>query len=454
MLAFLEKYFTKLIACTCRACATCRFMLDFACLLLTFFMLNAMVLLCRYTAGEYSKFRSIPLVETAIALAESGKIGALNLIFKRHPYTISSDILRVLSAIPETLAVQTYSQLLPGKSPPSVVILRDGDWVECEQMASYINNCPAELDKIGEIKTEILVKHSKGFSWPSVAELCEWYENRARDIDCLSGQLENCLAMIELACQKGIVELQPFFDDIKCLYQVVYSHELNEFTMNLLTWEDLPDYEKFKIILKGVKEDTVVQRLEENAIPFMKKRLYPTSSNNEHKKESYLVRWLKEVAAKNELLICLAVIENGCGESPIYGLFKDLTEMIETAVHCIYMCSATNQWNTMSSILSKLLYKTKREKSLVDSEEDCNLKDAKHAFGSSVVSYEEMQSFCADILSGLGDAPEDFYHYDPVPYEPNNVKYLGILEKRLKVAEGHVEVGRLFAYYQVLMPLQ
>ncbi|PUZ47434.1 hypothetical protein GQ55_7G164600 [Panicum hallii var. hallii] len=407
----------------------------------------------RYSAEEYSKFRSMPLVETAIALAESGKIGALNLIFKRHPYTISSKILRVLSAIPETVAVQTYSQLLPGKSPPSVVILRDGDWVECEQMVSYISNCPTQLDKIGEIKTEILVKLSAGFSWPSVAELCDWYKNRARDIDCLSGQLENCLATIELACQKGIVELQPFFDDIKCLYQVVYSNELNEFIMNLVTWEDLPGYEKFKIILKGVKEDTVIQRLEENAIPFMKKRFHLISSSHEHKQEeSYLVRWLKEVAAEHDLSICLAVVENGCGESPIYGLFKDLAEMIETAVHCIYMCNATNQWNTMSSILSKLLHKTKREKSLLASEEECNLKDAKQALGSSVVSYDEMQHMCADILSALGNGPDDFYHYDSVPYELNNVKYLDMLEKRLKVAEGHVEVGRLFAYYQVPKP--
>ncbi|KAJ1265588.1 hypothetical protein BS78_08G087500 [Paspalum vaginatum] len=407
----------------------------------------------RYSAGEYSKFRSTPLVETAIGLAESGKIGALNLIFKRHPYTISSDTLRVLSAIPETVAVQTYSQLLPGKSPPSVVIIRDGDWVECEQMVSYINNFLAQFDKIGEIKTEILVKHSTGFSWPSVVELCEWYKNRARNIDCLSGQLENCLSMIELACQRGIVELQPFFDDIKCLHQVVYSNELNEFTMDLVTWEDLLDYEKFKIILKGVKEDTVVELLQENAIPFMKKRVHLISSSNERKQEeSYLVRWLKEVAAENELSICLAVIENGCGDSPIYGLFKDIAEMIETAVHCIYMCSATNQWNTMSSILSKLLHKTKREKSLLAGEEDCNLKDAKKALGSSMVSYDEMRLVCTDILSGLGNCPEDLCHYGSVPYEINNVKYLDIFEKRLKVAEGHVEVGRLFAYYQVPKP--
>ncbi|XP_062202645.1 MAG2-interacting protein 2-like [Phragmites australis] len=407
----------------------------------------------RYSSGEYIKFRSMPLVETSIALAESGKIGALNLIFKRHPYTISSNILRILSAIPETVAVQTYSQLLPGKSPPNIVILRDGDWVECKQMVSYINSCPAQLDKIGEIKTEIFVKHSTGFSWPSVAELCEWYKNRARDIDCLSGQLENCLTMIELACQKGIVELQPFCYDIKCLYQVVYFNELNEFVMNLVSWEDLPDYEKFKIILKEVKEETVNQRLEESAIPFMKNRFHLISSSNDCKQESYLVRWLKEIAAENELSICLSVVENGCGESPINGLFKDLAEMIETAVHCVYVCAATNQWNTMSSILSKLLHKVKREKYLLASEEDCNLKDAKQALGASVVSYDEMQRVCSDILSGLGNRPEDFHVCDPVAYKLNNVKYLDILEKWLKVAEGHVEVGRLFAYYQVPKPI-
>uniref|UniRef100_A0A0D9XY14 Sec39 domain-containing protein n=1 Tax=Leersia perrieri TaxID=77586 RepID=A0A0D9XY14_9ORYZ len=385
-----------------------------------------------FSAVEYSKFHLTPLVETAVALAESGKIGALNLLFKRHPYTISSDILRILSAILETVSVQSYSQLLPGKSPPSIVILRDGDWVECKQMASYIGTCPDLLDKSAEIKTEILLKHSAGFSWPSIVELCDWYRNRARDIDCLSGQLENCLAMIELGCQKGIVELELFFDDIKCLYQVVYSDELSEIIMNLATWEDLPNYEKFKIILKGAKEGTVVQRLEEKAIPFVKKRLHLISLSNEEKQgESYLIIWLKEVASKSELSICLDVFENGCGESPICGLFKDIAVMVETAVHCIYLCSATNQWNTMSSILSKLHHKIKREKSLLASEEDCNFKDAKQALGSSVVSFDDMQ----------------------LDYQLDDIESLDMLEKKLKVAEGHVEVGRLFAYYQVPKPV-
>jgi hypothetical protein len=408
--------------------------------------------LSRFSAGEYNKFRLTPLVDSAIALAESGKIGALNLLMKRHPYTISSDILRVLSAIPETIAVQTYSQLLPGKYPPSIVILRDGDWVECEQMASYINTSPSQLDKRGQVKTEILLKHSTGFLWPSAAELSEWYRSRARDIDCLSGQLENCLAMIELACQKGIVELQPFFDDMKYLYRVVYSDELNEFIMNLATWENLPDYQKFKIILKGAKVETVVQRLDDMAIRFMSKRLHVIlSSNADKQEESYLTRWMKEVAAENELAVCLSVIENGCGESPIRGLFKDLDEMIETAIHCIYVCSATNQWNTMSSVLSKLLHKTKREKSLMASEDDFNRKDARQSLGTSVVSYDDIQHVCADILSRLGDDVRDSYCDDSRAYQFDNIKSLDMREKMLKVAEGHVEVGRLFSYYQVLI---
>ncbi|KAG8051077.1 hypothetical protein GUJ93_ZPchr0009g1656 [Zizania palustris] len=408
----------------------------------------------RFSAGEYKKFRLTPLVETAVALAESGKIGALNLLFKRHPYTISSDILRIFSAIPETVSVQSYSQLLPGKSPPSVVILRDGDWVECEQMASYLNTCPGQSDKSTEIKTELLLKHCAGFSWPLIAELCKWYMNRARDIDCLSGQLENCLAMIELGFQKGIVELEPFFDDIKCLYQVVYSDELGEFVMDLATWECLPNYEKFKIILKGVKEETVIQRLEEKAIPFMKKRLHLISLSNEDKQgESYLTRWLKEIAAQNELSICLSVFENGCGESPIYGLFKYFAEMIETAIHCIYVCSATNQWNTMSSILSKLHHKTKREKSLLAIEDDCNFRDAKQALGTSVVSYDDMQHVCTNILSGLKNFSGDSYSNYSRTYQFDNIKSFDMLEKKLTVAEGHVEVGRLFAYYQVSKPV-
>jgi neuroblastoma-amplified sequence len=94
----------------------------------------------------------------------------------------------------------------------------------------------------------------------------------------------------------------------------------------------------------------------------------------------------------------------------------------------------------MSSILSKLLHKTKRKKSLLANEDNCSLKDAKQALGASVVSCDEMRHVCTDILSGLGNCS--------VPFDLYNAKYLDVLEKILKVAEGHVEGSLLIIRYR------
>lgn len=43
----------------------------------------------RFSMQKYDKFRVILTIEAIEALAESGKIGALNLFFKHHPYTLT-----------------------------------------------------------------------------------------------------------------------------------------------------------------------------------------------------------------------------------------------------------------------------------------------------------------------------------------------------------------------------
>lgn len=422
----------------------------------------------RFSSQEYCKFRSVPLSEVAIALAESGKIGALNLLFKRHPYSISPRILDILSSIPETVPVQSYSQLLPGRSPPGTIALRDGDWVECEKMASFINKLPNISERSDQIRTEIILKHSMGFVWPSVAELSDWYKNRAMEIDNLSGQLDNCLYLVDFACRKGIMELQQFLEDISYLHQLIYSDGSDEdFIMSLVTWEQLLDYEKFKMMLKGVKEDMVVQRLQERAIPFMQNRGYakPLCSQTKEKEDqcvahfaygaSFLVGWLKEIAVENRLDICLAVIENGCGDSPVDGLFKDERETIETALQCIYLCTLTDQWNMMASILSKLPRNKLREKSS-EAVIDFTPRHGTRGFGTPKYSSITNQLGKSEILShseslhdGESVSENSRGHTNELDADLINDN----LERRIKVAEGHVEVGRLLAYYQVPKPI-
>ena len=321
---------------------------------------------CRFSVQEYSKFRVMPISEAAVALAESGKIGALNLLFKRHPYSLSPFMLEILAAIPETVPVQTYVQLLPGRSPPSGFAVRQDDWVECEKMVRFINTSVKNHDIQIQVKTEPLVKHFLGTFWPSIDELSNWYKNRARVMDDFSGQLDNCLSFLEFALRKGISELQQFHQDVLYLYQIIYSDDNDgetSFNMSLAMWGELSDYDKFKFMLKGVKEENVNERLRNRAIPFMHEKLHKVSlsgdatlsdSTNQNIEESFLVRWLKETALEYKLDICLVVIEEGCRnfQSNIY--FKTEVEAVDCALQCIYLSTVTDRWSIMASILSKL----------------------------------------------------------------------------------------------------
>ncbi|KAJ6881369.1 hypothetical protein NC651_028058 [Populus alba x Populus x berolinensis] len=361
----------------------------------------------RFSVQEFRKFRIIPVGEAAITLAESGKIGALNLLFKRHPYSLSPSLLKILAAIPETVPLQTYGQLLPGRSPPPRIALREEDWVECEEMVNFINRLPENHEIVTQIQTEPIVKRCFGYLWPSSSELSEWYKNRARDIDSFSGQLDNCIDLIDLACRKGIYELQKFHEDILLLHRLIYSDE-NDVdvcsNLSLISWEQLSDYEKFRMMLKGVKEENVVKRLHDKAIPFMRNRFhnitYFTQDQDTdchfpsvHENDSFLVKWLKEIALENKLDTCLMVIEEGCRELHMNGFFKDEIEAVDCALQCIYLCTVTDRWSIMADLLSKL--------------------PQKQDVGISIEHRE----------------------------------------KRLKLAEGHIEAGRLLALYQVPKPM-
>ncbi|KAG5019237.1 hypothetical protein JHK87_015092 [Glycine soja] len=356
----------------------------------------------RFSVQEYSKFRIMPINEAAIALAESGKIGALNLLFKRHPYSLSPYMLEILAAIPETVPVQMYGQLLPGRSPPSGVAVRKDDWVECEKMFHFINTSVKNHDMQIQVKTEPLVKHFLGFPWPSIDELSNWYTNRAKAMDDFSGQLDNCLSLLEFALRKGISELQLFHQDVLYLHQIIYSNDDSSemsFNMSLAMWGELSDYEKFKFMLKGVKEENVTERLHNRGIPFMHEKIHKVSLignvnlTNQNIEESFFVRWLKETSLENKLDICLVVIEEGCRNFQSNDYFKTEVEAVDCALQCIYLSTVTDRWSIMAAILSKL--------------------------------------------------PQ--LHVGAIQVED--------LERRLRIAECHIEAGRLLAFYQVPKPL-
>lgn len=318
---------------------------------------------------EYSKFRSMPVNEAAVRLAESGKIGALNLLFKRHPYSVAPFMLEILSAIPETVPVHTYVQILPGASPPPIVAVREEDWVECDKMVDFIKKLPSGEKIPVKLGTEPIVKRCLGYFWPSTDKLSRWYKRRAIGIDSFSGQLDNSLCLVNMGWQRGINGLQRFCDDTVYLNQLIYMDDTDGQTiisLSLFEWEQLADYEKFKMMLQSVEGETVIRRLVDKAIPFMKNRLQGTDLNSGHgstegpismdsEVESFLVRWLKEIALGNKLDMCLMVFDEGCKDFEYNRVFfKDEPEAVDCALHCLYLCSSMDKWSTMATILSKL----------------------------------------------------------------------------------------------------
>ncbi|KAF3779985.1 MAG2-interacting protein 2 [Nymphaea thermarum] len=406
----------------------------------------------RFSMHDYGMFRVLSLNRVAVGLAEHGKIGALNLLFKRHLYSMSPFVLEILAAIPETIPVQTYSQLLPDRSPPSNIALRDKDWVEVDQMVCFIQN-KSDLQSHGSgmhVKTEYILKQLTGIIWPSVSEISRWYMERAMEMDSLSGQLENCLSLVDTGRRKGLVELQQFYEDALCFYDFVYSggHSYEENTsMSLVSWKQLSDYEKFKMMMKGAKEDTVMETLRTKSIPFMQRQSHikkNASSNQadasqtsvDTKQESLLVTWLKEIALKNNLEIFLVVIDEACKDFQSNDFFKDETEATEVILECLYLCTLTDRWNVMASILSKVPLMSLRYKTFpVD--RDFGLGQGVQGFGSPRKNDKplDMRSIPIHLKEGIASAS------------------IGNLEERVKQTEGHIESGRLLAYYQVPKPL-
>lgn len=381
------------------------------------------IVFCRFSVQDYAKFRVMPLNEAAVALAESGKIGALNLLFKRHPYSLEPFILEILAAIPETLPVQTYRQLLPGRSPPPRTPLREEDWVECRKMINFVNNLQKNNESDVQIRTEPIVKQCSSSVWPPTDDLLVWYKKRARDIDIFTGLLDNCLCLLDWAIQKDISELKQFHEDVSYLHQLIYSDDSDgETSLNLVTWEQLSDYDKFKVMLKGVNEENVVKKLHDKAVPFMQNRFCYTTVVSQDGAESFLVKWLKETASENKLDVCLMVIEDGCGDVQSNGLFKDEIEAISCALQCLYLCKVTDKWSTMAAILSKL---PQTQGKLLSSSFRC-------------LTLSLCMRFCHLLFA-------TFLLIDSIGSKICD----GSLEKRLKLAEGHIEVGRLLFLYQV-----
>lgn len=198
-------------------------------------------------------------MDVAARLAESGKTGAVILLYKRHVYSLTPFLFTILDAFSETLSPHNYAQLLPTLKPFTPYIIgREKDWVEQEGIIEVIKKYDVVHDEAPAVhlhsSTEHVVNAHIGFVWPSETDIAEWYCKRASVIDRVSGQLENALTLLDLSKQKRVSSLvsslENLWEDLSSLHLLTYSssegNEGTEINLSLENWQQLTDYEKFQ----------------------------------------------------------------------------------------------------------------------------------------------------------------------------------------------------------------
>lgn len=290
------------------------------------------------------------------------------MLFKRHRYSLAPSVLSILDALPETLPPHSYSKLLPEVTVPQAFLVRgECDWVENKKTVARLNTVRDTLGHmVGDVNllesTEHMINLAQGLLWPAESEIVEWYKNRARTIDRISGQLENSLSLLDWGQRKGVKGLDSLFEDVSDLIKVVLTSDKSEdstLVLDLEAWESLSQYKKFQVMLEGAQADSIVDRLREQALPFLHRQRHQLSPSLSSRNESstsgssMLATWLRDAAQQNQLELCAAVFEEAANGSRGNGLFASESEMIGVAVDCIYLCPALDRWPLMKTILAK-----------------------------------------------------------------------------------------------------
>ena len=192
-------------------------------------------------------------------------------------------------------------------------------------------------------------------------------------------------------------------------------------------------------MLEGAQADSIVDRLREQALPFLYRHQQQISSSssspvNEPSKAvfSMLATWLRDTARQNKLA---AVFDDALSGPHGNGLFASEAEMVGVAVDCIYLCTAVDQWPLMKTILAKFGH---------------SLDSPSKGLGGGHFQDSPRRG---GLRKGLVSRFRSSVSSKPVPdmdIDGGNLKASsGLSDPRLQQAEARVEAGELLSLYHV-----
>ncbi|XP_031558111.1 neuroblastoma-amplified sequence-like isoform X2 [Actinia tenebrosa] len=306
---------------------------------------------------EYSKeffqgFRETNVVQAAVQYAKDGEWEALDAIFTYHGLHTLPHRLAILSNFSETKPPSDYEALLPEVSESCKDVLhwdqrcwRASDWCEKEECKKMLNwgNEGDNGDFLYEENPQLEVYRVK--MTPDLLTL--WYKNRALEIERLSKQVSNSLALIKLGKEKHIQGLDILYDDLLIMETLIYEC-CTDVHLGLEDFQTMTDLEKLRMILAKSSQVHFVKDFKRWALPFLN-RMDKRNAGSENR---LIHQYLTDIA-KFDLTYVLKVFQNSTTELK-EPLIVDVEQLMKLSIECIYICKRDDQVDLGFSILDCL----------------------------------------------------------------------------------------------------
>ncbi|RVE47807.1 hypothetical protein evm_007562 [Chilo suppressalis] len=304
-----------------------------------------------YVKDEYDRLRSNSIVHSSMEIAKEGRIEALTCLWPNIK-TVAMQ-LAVLENIPEVINPLDYQHLLPTERPfqewfekKSPIKIKPSeyeyDWCRkeifrCIWSSNWSEDTTPETETVGAMASPA-----------QPADIAQWYEKRARQIEERSGLASHALTLVTLAhLGGGVGGLERAMFHLLTLDTLLYDVNLEGVTLAHL--ENITPLDTCAMLMRMSTPATFVSDLKQFVIPFLKR--YEIFSKRADACLSGLTDYLESISVDDLSSILLVL------QSP--SEFElDIRTHLELVERCLFAHNGTDQLDKACDLLDTILKET------------------------------------------------------------------------------------------------
>jgi hypothetical protein len=397
----------------------------------------------RAPAISLSTFLSQSLVDSACLLATRESFGPLQILFKRHGFSIWPYRFLILACIPMHLSPSYYHELLPKldlsrdeEYRPLVETRRpELDWIENPGVQ-------ASLSASGHAAPQGRLSIHSGDETPrpmSSQELASWYRRQIQTILDLTGMVDVALSMAQHATSRGIPGLDELGEELSLLSRLVYDAQAAaedgpEDDWTLEQWKSMDSLAVIRAMLALSTPETVVADIRKFVLPYLfvlESRAERAGDPNPNLSLHVLNEFILE--APLEMVAHIFEDSNPTLQSR-HRLISDNEDMARLTLACLYGSDSLDEWRIMSQIFE----------CLPAWNDDSGDEDPEDAVEMTIIS---LGTYVTPTTARPKCTPSDlFLFFRPLP--------MPSLSRALDILDVHLESGEILSRWDVPAPLR